>query len=138
MLVVPVGTLMQRLCPPSFLDAHSVMLKVGDRLDLRATRVRLEQAGYQCVSQVVAHGEFAVRGALLDLYPMGHAAPLRIDLLDDEIDTIRTFDPETQRTVDRVTEVRTCRLASFRWIARGSSGFGAVSARPSRATPSGR
>jgi transcription-repair coupling factor (superfamily II helicase) len=105
-LVVPVGTLMQRLCPPSFLDAHSVMLKIGDRFDLQATRRRLEQAGYQCVSQVVAHGEFAVRGALLDLYPMGHATPLRVDLLDDEIDSIRTFDPETQRTVDRVTEVR--------------------------------
>jgi transcription-repair coupling factor (superfamily II helicase) len=112
-LVVPVGTLMQRLCPPSFLDAHSVLLKVGDRFDLHSARQRLEQAGYQCVSQVVTHGEFAVRGALLDLYPMGHPAPLRVDLLDDDIDSIRTFDPETQRTVDRVTEVRSLPAREF-------------------------
>ncbi|MCU0970779.1 MAG: transcription-repair coupling factor, partial [Gammaproteobacteria bacterium] len=122
-LVVPVGTLMQRLCPPSFLDAHSVMLEVGDRFDLQATRRRLEQAGYQCVSQVVAHGEFAVRGALLDLYPMGHAAPLRVDLLDDEIETIRTFDPETQRTVDRVQAVHSLPAREFPLDAAGIQRF---------------
>jgi len=105
-LVVPVTTLMQRLCPPAFLDAHSLVLKVGDRFDLPATRRRLEQAGYQCVSQVMAHGEFAVRGALLDLFPMGADAPLRIDLLGDEVDSVRTFDPDNQRTVAKVEAVR--------------------------------
>ena len=105
-LVVPVTTLMQRLCPRAFLDAHSLVLKVRDRFDLPATRRRLEEAGYQCVSQVVGHGEFAVRGALLDLYPMGVDTPLRIDLLDDEVDSIRTFDPDTQRTVAKVDAVR--------------------------------
>jgi len=112
-LVVPVTTLMQRLCPPSFLDAYSIVLTVGDRFDLPATRRRLEQAGYQCVSQVVGHGEFAVRGALLDLFPMGMDAPLRIDLLGDEVDSIRTFDPDTQRTVARVDAVRTLPAREF-------------------------
>jgi len=112
-LVVPVTTLVQRVCPPSFLDAHSLVLRVGDRFDLPATRRRLEQAGYQCVSQVVGHGEFAVRGALLDIYPMGMDAPLRIDLLGDEVDSIRTFDPDTQRTVARVEAVRTLPAREF-------------------------
>ncbi|MCU0766878.1 MAG: transcription-repair coupling factor [Gammaproteobacteria bacterium] len=112
-LVVPVTTLMQRLCPPGFLDAYAIALATGDRLDIGATRRRLEQAGYQCVSQVMAHGEFAVRGALLDLFPMGADAPLRIDLLDDEIDSIRTFDPETQRTTDRVDAVRSLPAREF-------------------------
>ena len=112
-LVVPVTTLLQRLCPPSFLDAHSLVLRVGDRFDLPATRRRLEQAGYQCVSQVVGHGEFAVRGALLDLFPMGADAPLRIDLLGDEVDSIRTFDPDTQRTVDRIDAVHTLPAREF-------------------------
>jgi hypothetical protein len=70
-LVVPVGTLLQRLPPRDFVDGHALVLGVGDRLDLDATRERLTRSGYQCVSQVIAHGEFAVRGALLDVFPMG-------------------------------------------------------------------
>jgi transcription-repair coupling factor (superfamily II helicase) len=105
-LVVPVATLMQRLAPRDFVDGHSTVLAVGDRLDLDATRRRLERAGYSCVSQVMQHGEFAVRGSLLDLFPMGSQEPLRIDLLDDEVDSIRTFDPDTQRTRERLDRVR--------------------------------
>ncbi|MCB1800683.1 MAG: transcription-repair coupling factor [Gammaproteobacteria bacterium] len=104
-LVVPIATLMQRLLPPAFLDGNSLMLEIGERLDLDAFRRQLEAAGYQCVSQVIAHGEFAVRGSLLDLFPMGSEAPFRIDLLDDEIDSIRLFDPETQRTTEKIDRV---------------------------------
>ena len=104
-IVVPVATLMQRLLPPDFLDANSVLLNVGETLNLDDFRRRLESAGYQCVSQVIAHGEFAVRGSLLDLFPMGSDTPFRIDLLDDEIDSIRTFDPDTQRTTDKIDRI---------------------------------
>ena len=101
-LIVPVSTLLQRLAPRSYLDAHSFMLARGGKLSLEEMRRQLERAGYQCVSQVMAHGEFAVRGSLLDLFPMGSQNPYRIDLLDNEIDSIRTFDPETQRTREKV------------------------------------
>ncbi len=104
-VVVPVATLMQRLLPAEYLDANSLLLDVGDDLDLDAFRLRLEQAGYQCVSQVMSHGEFAVRGSLLDLFPMGSDQPYRIDLFDREIDSIRIFDPETQRTSEKIERI---------------------------------
>jgi transcription-repair coupling factor (superfamily II helicase) len=104
-VVVPMATALQRLVPQDFLDAHSLLLSRGDELDIEAFRQRLEQAGYQCVSQVMAHGEFAVRGSLLDLFPMGSDLPYRIDLFDREVDSIRTFDPETQRTLDKVDKI---------------------------------
>ncbi|NBC13519.1 MAG: transcription-repair coupling factor, partial [Gammaproteobacteria bacterium] len=105
-LVVPVGTLLQRLPPRAFVDGHALVLAVGDRLDLNATRERLTRSGYQCVSQVIAHGEFAVRGALLDVFPMGSQQPLRIDLFDDEVESIRTFDPDSQRSLEKLERVR--------------------------------
>jgi len=105
-LVVPVATLLQRLAPRTYLDAHSLMLAVGDRLDIDATRRRLEQAGYQCVSQVIAHGEFAVRGSVFDVFPMGSDTPYRIDLFDDEVESLRTFDPDSQRSLAKVGEIR--------------------------------
>ncbi len=105
-LIVPVSTLMVRIGPRAYLDANSLMLGVGDTLDITGMRTRLELAGYRCVSQVMEHGEFAVRGSLLDLFPMGSECPYRIDLLDDEVDSIRTFDAETQRSVDTVSEIR--------------------------------
>jgi transcription-repair coupling factor (superfamily II helicase) len=98
-LIIAVTTLLQRLPPRSFLYQHSLILRRGQRLDLEAMRTRLDAAGYRCVAQVMEHGEFAVRGSLLDLYPMGSPLPLRIDLLDEEIDSIRTFDPDTQRSL---------------------------------------
>jgi transcription-repair coupling factor (superfamily II helicase) len=105
-VIVPVATLLQRLTPPEYLQRHSLVLDPGDTLELDAFRQRLERAGYQCVSQVVEHGEFAVRGSLLDLFPMGSAAPLRIDLLDDEVESIRSFDPETQRSREQMSGIR--------------------------------
>ncbi|AGY91917.1 hypothetical protein SPICUR_04695 [Spiribacter curvatus] len=104
-VIVPAATLMQRIAPPSFLEGTVIRLASGQRLDLEAMRTALQASGYRCVSEVLEHGEFAVRGAILDLYPMGAEAPFRIDLFDDEIDTIRSFDPETQRSIDRLESV---------------------------------
>ncbi len=104
-LIVPAATLMQRLAPRSYLDGTAFLLSTGDGLELDATRERLERAGYRCVPEVMEHGEFAVRGALLDLFPMGSPHPYRIDLFDDEVDTIRVFDPETQRSTHKVERI---------------------------------
>jgi transcription-repair coupling factor (superfamily II helicase) len=105
-LVVPVTTLMQRLPPTRFIAGSALLVASGDRLDLDAEKRRLESAGYRNVPQVLDPGDFAVRGALLDVFPMGAGEPYRIELLDDEIDSIRTFDPETQRSAQRVDSVR--------------------------------
>lgn len=105
-LIVPVTTLMQRLAPREYLDANSLILSSGDRLEPDQMRMRLEQAGYRYVSQVMEHGEFTVRGSLLDLYPMGSEVPYRIDLFDDEVESIRTFEPDSQRTISKVDSIR--------------------------------
>lgn len=104
-VVTPVNTLLQRLPPPSFLAAHTFVYRTGDRIDPEKLRQQLVLAGYQQVDTVYEHGEYAVRGALIDIYPMGVRQPFRIDLFDDEIETLRTFDPETQLTVDSVTAI---------------------------------
>ena len=104
-VVVPVQTLLQRLPPLRYLAGGSFDLACGQRLDLDAEKRRLESAGYRNVPQVLDPGDFAVRGGLLDVYPMGAEAPLRIELLDDEIDSIRHFDPESQRSLDRIDSV---------------------------------
>ncbi|MCC4263903.1 transcription-repair coupling factor [Oceanimonas baumannii] len=106
LLIVPVTTLMLRTPPRHWLEQNSLLLKVGDRLNMHHLRQRLEQAGYRAVEQVLEHGEFAARGALLDLFPMGAAEPVRIDFFDDEIDTLRPFDPDSQRSRDKIKEVR--------------------------------
>ncbi|MCU0933680.1 MAG: DEAD/DEAH box helicase, partial [Thiobacillaceae bacterium] len=105
-LVAPAATAAQRLCPPAYLNAHAFLLKEKDKLDGEKLRNRLAQAGYHAVNQVLSPGEFAVRGGLIDLYPMGASLPYRIDLFDDEIESIRTFDPDTQRTLYKVAEIR--------------------------------
>jgi transcription-repair coupling factor (superfamily II helicase) len=105
-LVVPVQTLMNRLAPRAYIEQRSLIIQTGEQLDLETFRQRLIKSGYNAVSAVMEHGEFAVRGALLDLFPMGSRRPYRIELLDDEIETIRTFDPETQRTIEVVEQLR--------------------------------
>jgi len=105
-LVAPVATLMQRLAPRDYLDRYALLLTVGEQLALDPFRQRLEAAGYNCVSQVVEHGEFAVRGSILDLFPMGARRPYRIELFDDEVESIRDFDPDTQLSVDKVERIR--------------------------------
>jgi len=104
-LVVPVGTLLHRLAPKAYLHSSSMLFQVGHTLPLDEMRLKLESSGYNCVSQVMEHGEFAVRGALLDIYPMGSGQPFRIDLFDDEIESIRSFDTETQRTLKLVDKI---------------------------------
>ena len=105
-LFAPVSTAMQRLAPPSFLMGRTFWLKTGQTLDLDRLRENLVEAGYAAVSNVVAAGEFAVRGGIVDLFPMGADSPYRIDLFDNEIDSIKTFDPDTQRTLAPVSEIR--------------------------------
>ena len=105
-VILPISTLMQRLVPRGYLDASTLLLDLGDTLEPTPTRQRLEQAGYRCVNTVMEHGEFAVRGGIMDLFPMGSREPFRIELFDDEVESIRTFDPETQRSRDKVSEIR--------------------------------
>ncbi|MEQ9911377.1 transcription-repair coupling factor [Pectobacterium polaris] len=104
-LILPVNTLMQRICPHSFLHGHALVLKKGQRLSRDKLRSQLEQAGYRSVDQVMEHGEYATRGALLDLFPMGSEEPYRIDFFDDEIDSLRLFDVDTQRTLNEVPHI---------------------------------
>lgn len=105
-LIIPIATLMHRLCPKRYIDQSTFILAPGDKMDIANTRRKLENCGYQYNSQVMEHGEFTVRGSIIDIFPMGANAPYRIDLFDDEVDSIRIFDPETQRSGDKVTEIR--------------------------------
>ena len=105
-LTVPVTTALYRLAPPSFLAAYTFSFKQKDRLDEAALRAQLTLANYNHVTQVTAPGEFCLRGGLIDLFPMGSVLPYRLDLFDDEIETIRSFDVDTQRSLYPVGEVR--------------------------------
>src|SRR5580692_657410 len=105
-LIVAADTLMQRLPPRNYVQGRAFELKKGQSLALEPFRQRLAEAGYASVSQVVSPGEFAVRGSLLDVFPMGSTTPLRIDLFDDEIEAIRRFDPDTQRSLDALESVQ--------------------------------
>ncbi len=100
-LVVPATTLMHRLPPPDFIAAHSFVHRTGERVNIDRLRRQLNEAGYRCVDTVYEHGEYAVRGALVDIYPMGADTPFRMDLFDDEIDSLRSFDPHSQLTIDK-------------------------------------
>ena len=105
-VLVPATTALYRLAPPSFLAGYTFEFKVKQKLDEVQLKAQLTLAGYSHVSQVVSPGEYAVRGGLIDLFPMGSLVPYRVDLFDDEIDSIRTFDPDSQRSLYPVPEVR--------------------------------
>ncbi|MDP3672016.1 MAG: transcription-repair coupling factor [Telluria sp.] len=105
-LIVPATTALVRLAPPSFLAAYTFFFKQGEKLDEAKLKAQLTLAGYTHVTQVMSPGEYSVRGGLLDLFPMGSALPYRLDLFGDEIETIRTFDADTQRSLYPVREVR--------------------------------
>ncbi|MDO8441561.1 MAG: transcription-repair coupling factor, partial [Polaromonas sp.] len=105
-VIVPATTALYRLGPPSFLAGYTFHFKVKQKLDEAKLKSQLTLAGYSHVTQVVSPGEYAVRGGLIDLFPMGSAVPYRVDLFDDEIDSIRTFDPDSQRSLYPVHEVR--------------------------------
>ena len=104
--VVPASTALVRLCPPSYLAGRTFFLKAGERLSVEKFREQLAVAGYQHVTQVVSPGEVCFRGGLIDLFPMGSALPYRLDLDDEVIDAIKTFDVDTQRTLYAVKEIR--------------------------------
>ncbi len=105
-LITPVSMLMQRLAPKKFLAANSLFIDVGDTINIQQLRQQLEANAYTCVSQVMEHGEFAVRGSIIDLFPSGTERPIRIDLFDEEVESIRTFDVETQRTVENIKKIQ--------------------------------
>ena len=105
-LITAASTAITRLAPPAFLAGHTFFMKKGERLDLARLRTQLTVAGYQHVTQVVAAGEYSVRGGLIDLFPMGLPLPYRIELFDDEVETIRSFDVDSQRSLYPVPEIR--------------------------------
>jgi transcription-repair coupling factor (superfamily II helicase) len=105
-IIVPATTALYRLAPPSFLAGTTFEFKAKQKLDEAKLKAQLTLAGYSHVTQVVSPGEYAVRGGLIDLFPMGSAVPYRVDLFDDEVDSIRTFDPDSQRSLYPVPEVR--------------------------------
>jgi transcription-repair coupling factor (superfamily II helicase) len=106
-VIVSAPALLNRLPPRAYLRGHSMDLRAGQRIDPALLRRRLEDAGYQRVDQVAAHGEFAVRGSLLDLFPTGQDSPVRLDFLDDQIESLRLFDPDTQISTARIDRLET-------------------------------
>ena len=106
-VIAPISTLLMRLPPRAFLIGHNLRISVGDRLNLTDLRRQLEAAAYRVVDTVVERGEFTVRGAVLDLYPMGAHTPFRIELFDDDVDSIRTFDPDTQLSTGAISAIDT-------------------------------
>ncbi|MBT6879397.1 MAG: transcription-repair coupling factor [Gammaproteobacteria bacterium] len=104
-ILASVQAAMQRVPPQRYIDQHAFNLSTGEELNRDALRLRLEQGGYHAVSQVMEHGEYAFRGSIIDLFPMGSSTPYRIDLFDDEVDTLRLFDPESQRTTQQVDAI---------------------------------
>ena len=122
-LVVPIQTLMYRLPPRDYIEQRSLVIHAGETLKLDEFRARLVVNGYQNVSNVMEHGEFATRGSLIDLFPMGSKLPYRIELFDDEIESIRTFDPESQRTIDVVKKIHMLPAREFPLDDKGITGF---------------
>ncbi|MDH2997351.1 transcription-repair coupling factor [Pasteurellaceae bacterium LFhippo2] len=121
--LLPINTLLQKLCPPSYLSNNVLLIKKGDRFSIEKLRLQLENAGYRAVEQVLEYGEYAVRGALLDLYPMGAEAPYRLDFFDDEIDSIRTFDVDNQRTITEISEINLLPAHEFPTDSKGIEFF---------------
>lgn len=105
-ILLPASTALYRVAPPAFLAGYTFHFRQGQKLDEAKLKAQLTLAGYNHVTQVVSPGEYAVRGGLIDLFPMGSPVPYRVDLFDDEVDSIRTFDPDSQRSLYPVPEVR--------------------------------
>ena len=122
-LIVDAGALLNRLPPPEFIVGRSLFLEVGERLDRDELTRRLADHGYLRVEQVSEPGEFAVRGALLDIYPTGNLEPVRVDLFDDEIESLRTFDPQTQLTAGTTPNIRILPAREFPFDEAGIKGF---------------
>ncbi|WP_428086579.1 transcription-repair coupling factor [Candidatus Thioglobus sp.] len=104
-VITTLETLLSRLCPIEFSEQYSFSVQVGDQLDLNTFSEKLLKIGYNRVTTVMEHGEFNIRGSLIDLYPMGAKSPYRLDLFDQEIETIRVFDTSTQRSESQVNQI---------------------------------
>ena len=104
-IVLPITTCMQRVAPETFISRACLQLKLADRITLDDLRQTLVSAGYHYVSQVMARGEFTVRGSIVDFFPMGADHPYRLELFDDEVETMRSFDPEKQTSLDQLSEI---------------------------------
>ncbi len=122
-LLVPASTAVNRLAPPEFMAAYTFEFKKGQKLDAEKFRAQVTLAGYAHVTQVVSPGEYSIRGGLIDLFPMGSQLPYRLDLFDDEIESIKTFDVDTQRTVYPVPEVRLLPAREFPMDDKGRTHF---------------
>lgn len=112
-VITSISTLMHKLCPPDYLNQYALMLKQGQKLDLIGFRNQLQQSGYYNVNKVLEHGEFALRGSIIDVFPMGSTAPFRIELFDDDIESLREFDPETQCTTNQIKEINVLPAREF-------------------------
>ncbi len=122
-LIIPLSALMSRLPPRSFLQSRSLHLKTGDHRDIQEMQRELTEQGYLKVEQVLSHGEFSCRGSIVDLFPMGSPTPYRIDFLDDEIDSLRTFDIDTQRSLTKINEINLLPAHEFPLDDQGISAF---------------
>ena len=122
-LIVPVSTLMHRLPPPNFLAGNCLLLKKDQHLNLTLFRQQLTDAGYHAVETVYEHGEFAVRGSIIDIFPMGSTTPFRIELFDDEVETLRTFDPESQRSIEPLDQIDLLPAKEFPFDENAIKGF---------------
>ena len=122
-IILSISNLMQRTPPQAYIAAHSFSLACGDSLDLEKFRLQLETAAYRHVSQVYEHGEYAVRGGIIDLFPMGSAQPYRIDLFGDEVDSIRLFDTESQRSAETVNQIELLPAREFPMTEEGINRF---------------
>jgi len=105
-LILPVSTLLQKIAPLQFIQQRSLQLEVGDQIAMGSLRESLGRYGYRAVAQVEEHGEFSVRGSILDLFPMGSTIPFRVDFFDDEVESIRSFDADSQRSIEKINEIR--------------------------------
>ena len=122
-VVVPITTALYPLPPVEHLAAYTFFIKRGEKLDLAQLREQLTFAGYSHVQQVLTPGEYCVRGGIVDLFAMGSVLPYRIDLFDDEIETIATFDVDTQRTLYPVPEIRMLPAREFPMDEKGQATF---------------
>ena len=123
LLIAPVNTLMQRLAPLAHIAGNSFSLRVGEQFDMEGTRLRLAASGYRQRDNVYDRGEFAVRGAIMDIFPMGAEQPFRIELFDDEIESLRLFDPDSQRSTGQVDDIRLLPAAEYPLSSDGISRF---------------
>lgn len=122
-LILPISTLIQKVAPHPFIEKYTFLLQEGDQIEIESFCQQLESGSYKRVSQVMEHGEFAIRGSIIDLFPIGSKTPYRLDLFDNEIDSLRSFDPETQRSIDTIDAIELLPAKEYDLTAEGISLF---------------